>query len=72
MPNVLQLRDKHGVRQIWPASDSTRYRAMKRPTDPFPPGRLILGKRYWPLSEVLAWIERQDTGHDPDPETRAA
>ena len=51
--------DKHGRRGIYPASDSTVARQMARAEDPFPPGAIIGGKRYWLKSEILAWLERQ-------------
>ena len=61
MPTDPRYVDKHGIRQIWPGSDSTRHRLMKRPVDPFPEGQIIGGKRYFRLDLVLAWLERQGT-----------
>ena len=51
--------DKHGVRGIYPPSDSTISRQMAQEEDPFPPGAIIGGKRYWLKSDVLDWLARQ-------------
>ena len=58
--------DKHGVKEVFPASDSTRHRLMNRPVDPFPAGQLMGGKRYWRIDLVLAWLARQDADHEPE------
>ena len=68
MSNPIQYVDKHGLREVFPASDSTRYRLTKRPVDPFPEGQIIGGKRYFRLDLVLAWLDRQGAGHNPDRE----
>lgn len=52
--------DSQGVHGIYPASASKRYREMKRAVDPFPPGKMIGGKRYWLVEQVLDWLARQD------------
>lgn len=56
--------DSQGRRKIYPASTSKCYREMKREIDPFPAGKMIGGKRYWIVQEVLDWLARQD---DPAP-----
>ena len=48
---------------MWGVSDATRHRASQREHDPFPAGRLIMGKRFWDLQpdgEVMQWLERQN------------
>ena len=55
--------------EVWPSSKPTVHRAMKRDEDPFPPGKIIGGKRYWLLADVLAWLARQD---DPAHQVKAA
>ena len=63
MPSVPQYVDGRGLeKDIIPTSKTTRWRWMKRTDDPFPPGILIGGKRYWKVSVVLAWIARQKGG----------
>ena len=61
--------DKHGVQGIYPTSDSTRTRQMAQEEDPFPPGAIIGGKRYWRKDDVLAWLARQfgDDGQEAPP-----
>ena len=59
MPDI-QYHDKHGVRTIWPGSDSTRERFMRREEDPFPAGFLMGGKRYWRRDHVTDWLARQE------------
>lgn len=56
----VQYIDKHGLHDIWPASDRTVYRQQERKTDPFPAAQLIGGKRYWKRGEVLKWLARQN------------
>ena len=51
--------DKHGVREIYPPSDSTIARQMQQVEDPFPAGAIIGGKRYWRKGDVLDWLARQ-------------
>ena len=51
--------DKHGVYGFYPASPSTVARQMARAEDPFPPGAIIGGKRYWWKDDVLDWLVRQ-------------
>ncbi len=61
--------DKNGVREIYPPSDSTIIRQMAQEVDPFPPGAVIGGKRYWRKDDVLAWLARQfgDEGQEAPP-----
>ena len=61
--------DKNGVREIYPPSDSTIIRQMAQEEDPFPPGAVIGGKRYWRKDDVLAWLARQfgDDGQEAPP-----
>ncbi len=62
--------DKHGRRKLFPPSDRTIDRLTKRPTDPFPAGTLIGGKRYWQVADILAWVARQgDTNEPSEPES---
>ncbi len=62
--------DKHGRRKLFPPSDRTIDRLTKRPTDPFPAGTLIGGKRYWQVADILAWVARQgDTNEPREPES---
>lgn len=67
------LLDKHGIRKIYPASDSTRIRQIAQEEDPFPAGTIIGGKRYWRESDVQDWLARQfgdrdQNGGQPPPE----
>ena len=52
--------DFRGLLDIWPTSKATVHRTMKREVDPFPPGKMIGGKRFWAVRVALAWLERQD------------
>ena len=54
--------DKKRLREIWPASSATNYRLMGREVDPFPRGKLIGGKRYWLVADILGWVSRQADG----------
>ena len=57
--------DKHKLREIFPASDSTVFRLTKRDIDPFPPGQIIGGKRYRRRDQVLEWLARQGIPGSP-------
>ena len=51
--------DRRGVQKIIPFSENTLTRRMKQEEDPFPPGTLIGGKRYWREDDVIEWLARQ-------------
>ncbi len=69
MPSVPQYVDGRGLENdIIQNSKTTRWRWMQRTDDPFPPGILIGGKRYWKVSDVLAWIARQKGGEAAGPQ----
>ncbi len=69
MGDEIRYLDFRGLFKVWPSSKPTVHRAMKRETDPFPPGKIIGGKRFWLLADVLAWLARQD---DPAHQVKAA
>ncbi len=52
--------DLRGLREVWPVSKATIFRAMKRDSDPFPGGKIIGRKRFWILGDILDWLARQD------------
>ena len=55
-----KLIDKNRIRSdIVSLSDSTIWRLTKRDSDPFPPGFMIGGKRFWETKEVIDWLARQ-------------
>ena len=54
--------DKKHRREIFPPSSATIYRLMGREADPFPQGKLIGGKRYWLVADILDWVSRQADG----------
>ncbi len=52
--------DLRGLREVWPVSKATIFRAMKPGSDPFPGGKIIGRKRFWILGDILDWLARQD------------
>ena len=60
MTDDVRYVDFQGLLEIWPSSKPTVHRAMKREVDPFPPGQMIGGKRFWVVQVVLDWLARQN------------
>jgi hypothetical protein len=52
---------KRQIRKIFPVTDMTFHRWMRRQVDPFPaPVAVISGRNYWSATAVAAWKARRD------------